>query len=146
MPRRVQRPEAANNLSSGKGEVRPPLDPDAMNEPLPETVTLGLGSRSSFVETTHGPPTLARPRGLLCVPPEVEAEVRRQAAKHAMTVEYLKSLRDRLTLDHYFSGAPVALRRTPEGIEVLAAGLDEIAELRRTCTPEQRQGIVYGVG
>jgi hypothetical protein len=39
-----------------------------------------------------------------------------------------------------------AFRRTPHGIVVLPAGLDEIAEFRRTSTREQRQGVVYGVG
>jgi hypothetical protein len=39
-----------------------------------------------------------------------------------------------------------AFRRTPQGIVVLAAGLDEIAAFRRTSTREQRQGVVYGVG
>ena len=60
--------------------------------------------------------------------------------------EYRKTLRDRLTLAHYFSDVEVAFRRTPQGIEVLAAGLNEIAEFRRTSTREQREGVIYGVG
>jgi hypothetical protein len=63
-----------------------------------------------------------------------------------MTPEYRKTLRDRLTLAHYFADVEVAFRRTPQGIEVVAAGLDEIAEFRRTSTPEEREGVVYGVG
>jgi hypothetical protein len=80
------------------------------------------------------------------VPPDVETEVARQQASHPMSAEYLKTLRDRLTLAHYFSDVEVAFRRTPHGIEVLAAGLDEIAEFRRTSTREQRESVVYGVG
>ena len=55
-------------------------------------------------------------------------------------------LRDRLTLAHYFSGVEVAFQRTPQGIEVLAAGLGEIAEFRRSSTREEREGVIYGVG
>jgi hypothetical protein len=109
-------------------------------------VALGLGSRSRLVEQGPAPATLLRPRGLLPVPAEVEAEVRRQEAKHAMTAEYRNTLRDRLALEHYFADVEVAFRRTPHGIEVLAAGLDEIAEFLRTSTPPQRQGVVHGVG
>jgi hypothetical protein len=63
-----------------------------------------------------------------------------------MTPEYRKTLRDRLTLAHYFSDVEVAFRRTPQGIEVLAAGLDEIAAFRRASTREEREGVIYGVG
>lgn len=116
------------------------------NDRLAETVTLGIGSRTSLAEEMGAPPVHAPPHGLLCVPPEVEAELRRQEAKHVMTPEYRQTVRNRLTLAHFFSGVAVAFRRTPDGIEVVAAGLDEIAEFRRTGTPEKRQGIVYGVG
>jgi hypothetical protein len=98
------------------------------------------------VEAGREPAPATRARGLLPVPPEVEAEVQRQAAKQAMTPEYRKTLRDRLTLEHYFADAPVAFRRTPAGIEVLAAGLDKIAEFRRATTAEEREGVVYRVG
>jgi hypothetical protein len=38
------------------------------------------------------------------------------------------------------------LLRRPEGIEVLAAGLDEIAAFRRSSGRDERQAVVYGVG
>jgi hypothetical protein len=145
MSRRAER-EAAEQLSTSEGEVARPLNPEGRNEEPPEPVTLGIGSRSRLVAEVHDAPTLLRLRGLLPAPPEVEAEVKRQEAKQPMTPEYRKTLRDRLTLDHYFSDIEVAFRRTPEGIEVLAAGLDEIAEFRRTTTREERHGVVYGVG
>jgi hypothetical protein len=115
------------------------------NERPSETVSLGFGSRSSFTEVACAPQPQG-PHGLLYVPPVVDAELRRQQAKHVMTPEYCQTLRDRLTLTHYFSGVEVAFRRTRQGIEVVAAGFDEIAEFRRASTPEQLQGIVYGVG
>jgi len=111
-----------------------------------EALTLGVGSRAPLVEQGHQSATPARPRGFLPVPPDVEAEVARQEAKHAMTPEYRQKLRDRLTLAHFFGDVEVAFRRTPQGIEVIAAGLDEIAEYRRAATPDERHGVVYGVG
>jgi hypothetical protein len=115
-------------------------------ESNPEVVNLGIGSRSRLVEGGQRMTSHAPRRGLLPVPPEVEIEVQRQEAAHAMTPEYRKRLRDRLTLEHYFADVVVAFRRTPNGIEILAAGQDAIAEFRQTSTPEERQGVVYGVG
>jgi hypothetical protein len=80
------------------------------------------------------------------VPPEVEAEVTRQETNHPMTPEYRKTLRDRLTLEYYFADVEVAFRRTSQGLEVLASGLGEIAEFRKSCKCEDLQGVIYGVG
>jgi hypothetical protein len=145
MPRRAKR-DRAEQPSASESDVLRSLNHEEMNEEPSEVVTLGVGSRSPLTEKERERATLLRPRGLLPVPPEVEAEVDRQEAKHEMTPEYSKTLRDRLTLEYYFSDVEVAFRRTPEGIVVLAAGLDEIAEFRRTTTGEDRQGVVYGVG
>src|SRR5260370_18734749 len=145
MPRRAER-EVAEQSSSREGELPRPRNREEMDGESPEVVTLGVGSRSPLVEKGHEPAALLRLRGLLPVPPEVEAEVEGQEAKYPMTPEYRKTLRDRLTLEHYFSDVEVAFRRTMDGIEVLAAGPDEIAEFRRTTTREERQGVVYGVG
>ena len=108
-----------------------------------EDVTLGIGSRSPLIQSEHA---AAGRRGLLPTPPDVDAEVARQEAARPMTPEHRKTLRDRLTLAHYFADVEVAFRRTPQGIEVVAAGLDEIAEFRRITTREEREGVVYGVG
>jgi hypothetical protein len=145
MPRHPEK-EAAERPSTRAGEVLGPSSGEGMNEESPGVVTLGIGSRPLLIEEGHEPAAPPRLRGLLPVPPEVEAEVQSQEAKHPMTPEYRRLLRDRLTLAHYFSDVEVAFRRTPDGIEVLAAGLNEIADFRRASTGEERQGIVYGVG
>lgn len=128
--------QAAEQRSTSAAEVLRLPERGETNEGPPEVVTLGVGSRSPLVETGSEPAPLRQRRGLLPVPPEVEDEVQRQEAKYSMTPEYRKTLRDRLTLERYFADVEVAFRRTPEGIEVLAAGLDEIADFRRTSTPQ----------
>ena len=52
-----------------------------------EAVTLGIGSRASFAAGENGPGAAFGPRGLLPVPPEVDAEVARQAATHPTTAD-----------------------------------------------------------
>jgi hypothetical protein len=145
MPRREQK-TASEQASKSEGEDLRPLNGEEMDMASPELVKLGCGSRSTLVEAEHEPKMVLGLRGLLPVPPEVEAEIGKQEAKHPMTPEYRKTLRDRLTLEHYFSNVEVAFRRTDAGIEVLAVGPDEIAKFRATSTWEVRQGVVYGVG
>lgn len=53
---------------------------------------------------------------------------------------------DSLTLQHYFDGIDVAYRRTTQGVEAVAIGLDEVGELIRTTPQEQRDDIVFGQG
>jgi hypothetical protein len=143
MPRRAKR-EASEPHSTTKVDGPRPLNREE-SKPA-EVVTLGVGSGSRFIDGSQEPPRSFSVRGLLPVPPEVEAEIQRQEGRQPMTAEYRKTLRDRLTLEQYFSGIDVAFRRRPDGIEVLAAGLDEIAEFRRSSSREERQGVVYGVG
>jgi hypothetical protein len=111
-----------------------------------EAVTLGIGSRASLAKGKHKQPSHSQPRGLLAVPGEVEAEIKKQEATHVMNAVYRKTLSDHLTLEHYFPDVEVAFRRTLNGIEVVAVGMEEIAEFRQTTAPEERQGVVYGVG
>ena len=47
--------EATEQPSTSESEVRLPLNRDERNEEPPESVTLGVGSRSRFVETGHEP-------------------------------------------------------------------------------------------
>lgn len=145
MPGRAER-EEVKKPSTSEGALLGPRNCEETKKQPHEVVTLGAGSRSPVVETAHQPSMPGAIRGLLPVPPEVEAEVNRQQARQPLTPEYRKKLCDRLTLGHYFSDIEVAFRRTPEGIEVLAAGLDEITQFRRTTTCEERRGVVYGVG
>jgi hypothetical protein len=143
MPRR-SKPHQVDPPSTGD-DLAPPVISDERNC-LPDTIALGIGSGTGFAESPEEKVVQPPLPGLLPVPPEVEAEVKRQEAKHPMTPDYRKALRDRLTLEHYFSDVEVAFRRSTHGIEVLAVGLPQIAEFRRTATPEKRHGVVYGVG
>src|SRR5262245_24732085 len=112
---------------------------------MEEYVELGCGSRSSLDAgtATSGECQL---RGILPVPRSVQAEIARQEAQRPISSAYRQTLLDRLTLEFYFRDVEVAFRRTDSGIEVLAAGLQEIAAFRQNTSPEQRQGVVYGVG
>src|SRR5437868_8970619 len=87
---------------------------------------------------------LPKPRGLLPVPPEIAEEVASDQAAHQpyYTDEYAKRTRDDWTLAYYYEGETVACQSTPEGIEVLAVGLDEIGEYLKRTPPEQRSGVV----
>jgi hypothetical protein len=139
MPRRAARETARQPLSGENGVLRP-------HNRQQEDVTFGIGSRSTLAEKGREPAAPIGRRGLLPTPPDVEALVERWKAMDPLTPEQRKTLRDRLTLRRHFSDVEVAFRRTPQGIEVVAAGLDEIAEFRRTGTREPREAVVYGVG
>jgi hypothetical protein len=97
---------------------------------------------------------LARPKphGLLPIPPEVEAVVAREEARllkdHGITPtpEARQRMLDSLTLQYYFDGIDIAYRRTTQGVEVVAVGLDEVGELVRTTPQEQRADLVFGQG
>ena len=145
MPHRAEG-EAVGPLPSAPGEVFGPPSGRDRDEAPDEGVWLGVGSRCRLVESGHEAASPDSPRGLLLVPPEVEAEVASQEASHPMTPAYRQALRDRLTLAYYFADVEVAFRRTPAGIVILATGADDIAAFRRTSTPAERQGAVYGVG
>jgi hypothetical protein len=139
MPRRAERETPEQPLSREDGVLRP-------HNRQQEDVTLGIGSRSTLAETGREPAAPIGRHGLLPTPPDVDALLERWEATDPMTPEQRKRLRDRLTLRRHFADVDAAFRRTPQGIEVVAAGLDGIAEFRRTNTREEREGVVYGVG
>jgi hypothetical protein len=87
---------------------------------------------------------LIRPRGLLAVPPEVEQIVSREKNRLQPYMDKAAEdrIRDDLTLQYYFEGTYVAYRRTSQGIEVLAIGLDEIGELVKKLPPDRRPDVV----
>jgi hypothetical protein len=96
-------------------------------------------------------PNFPKPRGLLPVPPEVaenvaelEARVLRELGA-PMTPEARQRELDYATLNWYFDNSDVAYRRTPEGIEVLAAGAEEVSQYIKDHPPGTRQGVVFGV-
>jgi hypothetical protein len=50
---------------------------------------------------------------------------------HPVTDKEMQRLTDCYKLQYYFGGHWIAYRNTTQGVEVLAAGWDEIRELRR---------------
>jgi hypothetical protein len=127
---------------------------ESETEPRLDDVELGLGNDFREVDD-HGEPlvlTRPMPHGLIPIPPEVEALVAREEARlskeHGIipTPEARQRLVDSLTLQYYFDGIDIAYRRTPQGVEVVAVGLEEVGELIRTTPQEQREGVVFGQG
>jgi hypothetical protein len=87
---------------------------------------------------------LPKPRGLLPVPPEIAEEIAREQASEQpyYTDDYAKLTRDNWTLTYYYEGETVASRSTPEGIEVLAVGPEEVRRFFQETPPENRQGVM----
>jgi hypothetical protein len=91
-----------------------------------------------------------KPRGLLPVPPEVEAAVAEDDAslweQHGIvpTAEDRRRQVDSLTLQYYYGGHDVAYRLTPHGVELLAAGLSEIRRLVQDMSQEELLTIKIG--
>ena len=56
------------------------------------------------------------------------------------TGEYAKRVRDDMTLRYYYEGSYVASRRTPQGVEVLAVGWDEVRKFLKETPPDPQQG------
>lgn len=96
-------------------------------------------------------PNFPKPRGLLPVPPEIAESVARMEARLLrergiqITPEARRRALDDQTLNWYYDNTYIAFRRTPEGIEVLAVGAEEIHEYLEDHPPETRQGVVFGV-
>lgn len=96
-------------------------------------------------------PNFPKPRGLLPVPPEVAESVARREAYLLrekgiqITPEARQHSLDHATMNWYFDNSEVVYRRTPEGIEILAAGSEEVSRYIRENPPGTRQGVVFGV-
>jgi len=77
-------------------------------------------------------PNIPKPRGLLPVPAQVAEQVADEEARCLqefgvpLPPEVKQRLLDEWTLRYYYDRAYVAYRRTPQGVEVLAVGSDEI--------------------
>jgi hypothetical protein len=114
-----------------------------------ETVQLG---GFDLVDALNAPFVAARPkpRGVLPVPPEVEAAAATEDQRLLKelgivpTPEARQRLRVGLTLQYYYGGYDVAYRVTTRGVEVLAAGLHEIGELVRGKSQEELLTIKIG--
>ncbi len=119
-----------------------------------DEVELGIDKDFREIDEKGEPIVLMRPKphGLIPVPPEVGAVVVREQARllkeHGIipTPEATQRMVDSLTLQYYFDGIDIAYRRTSQGVEVVAVGLEEVGELIRTTPQEQREGVVFGQG
>ena len=89
----------------------------------------------------------ARPGNLLSVPPEVAEHVEKEAARaqaehgFTLTPEAKQLMLNDGTLDWYYRDQWVSYRETPQGVVVLAVGLEEMGELARRLTAEERAGV-----
>jgi hypothetical protein len=91
---------------------------------------------------------LPKPRGLLPVPPEITGELARAQAAHPLkrfADEYVKTICDDWTLRYYYEGEEVACRSTPEGVEVLAVGPEEVRRFYQKTPLESRRGVMIRV-
>ena len=91
-----------------------------------------------------------KPRGLLPVPPEVEAAVADDDSSLLEEHGIVPTSEDRqrqvnsLTLQYYYGGHDVAYRLTPQGVELLAAGLSEIGQLVQGMSQDELLTIKIG--
>lgn len=126
---------------------------DTMN-PSPRAVRLDLIELGGFpfLDELNAPLVAARPkpRGLLPVPPEVEAAVADGDASLweqrgiIPTAEERRRQVNSLTLQYYYGGHDVAYRITAQGVELLADGLPEIRQLVHGMGQEELLTIKIG--
>jgi hypothetical protein len=96
-------------------------------------------------------PNFPKPRGLIPVPPEVakwveelDARVIRELGA-PMAPEARQRTLDDWTLNYYYDDAYIAYRRTPQGVEVLAVGWDEVSKFLEDHPLETRRDVRIGV-
>ncbi len=96
-------------------------------------------------------PTFVKPRGLLTVPPEVAEFVARDEAecirKHGtgFSPEARQRMLDNDVLNWYYDGSLVAYRRTPQGVEVLAVGSEEVNKFREEHPLDERRDVIIRI-
>ena len=83
-------------------------------------------------------------RGLLPVPPEVARLVAREVKERPMTEEARRMVTRCFLLQYYFGGHEVVYREAEQGVEVLAAGMDEVTRIYREVPPDQHRGMILG--
>jgi hypothetical protein len=96
--------------------------------------------RSAEAAEFSRPSTL---RGILPTPPEVIRAVDFVLADRPASPEYRQMLTDEHKLRYYFGGHWIAYRNTPQGKEVLAVGLEEMARLRKRMRRAERETVVW---
>jgi hypothetical protein len=93
-------------------------------------------------------PEIPKPRGLIPVPPEVAEQVAEEEGRLErekgirITAEARKRTLDHRTLSWYYDNAYIAYRCTPEGVEVLAVGHDEVRQYMKDHPLETRRDVV----
>src|SRR5262249_7421018 len=96
-------------------------------------------------------PNFPKPRGLIPVPPVIAELVTEDEArfieKHGppWTDEARPRILDGATLNYYYDNACIAYRRTPQGVEVLAVGREEVDKYEDEPPPETRRDVRIGV-
>jgi hypothetical protein len=80
------------------------------------------------------------PPPLMKTPPEVQVWVDREAARLAqwMTPESLQRMTDNFNLQYYYGGQEVLTWQTPQGVAVLAVGMEQVARVVNHLSPELR--------
>src|SRR4051812_36323239 len=120
---------------------------------VPEVESIDLGGGDFIEVDEQGVPLVMsrpKPRGLLPVPPEVEAIIAKEEARLLSeegivpTPEARQRMVGSFTLQYYYEGLYVAHRPTPQGPEVLAVGHEEIGQLLRGMDQEERLKIKVG--
>jgi hypothetical protein len=97
----------------------------------------------STVRNLETPPPSSL-RGLLPTPPEVAELVAREVARLPMSAAARQRVTNSFNLQYYFGGHEVAFRETRHGVEVLAAGLEEVSRFFQIVPSSQRRGVVIG--
>jgi hypothetical protein len=96
-------------------------------------------------------PNFPKPRGLLAVPPEVTEWVAKEEVRATekfgsqLPPEVRQRLLDDWTLYYYYDDTFVASRRTPQGVEVLAVGREEVYKYLEEHPLETRRDVRIGV-
>ena len=96
-------------------------------------------------------PNFPKPRGLIPVPPQVAEQVADMEARIAreqgfqIAPEARQWMLDDWTLRYYYDTAYVAYRRTPQGVEVLAVGPEEVGKYLDDHPSETCRDVVFGV-
>jgi hypothetical protein len=120
---------------------------------VPEVESIDLGGGDFIEIDEQGVPLVMsrpKPRGLLPVPPEVEAIIAKEEARLLSekgivpTPEARQRMVDSFTLQYYYEGFYVAYRPTPQGPEVLAVGPEEIGPLLGGMDQAERLKIKVG--
>jgi hypothetical protein len=130
-------------------EHMPEAMPTTQRHLVTESIDLG---GYHLLDELNKPLVAARPkpRGLLPIPPEVEAAVADDDAllleEHGLipTSEDRQRQVNSQTLQYYYEGHDVAYRLTPLGVELLAVGLSEIRNLVQGMSPEDLLTLKIG--